>query len=475
MKTLVVVLLNFFYVHSYAQCPVGVQCSATGAEVACGLTEDQGFIVNRLKTKCPKWVKKKKTKYPCPKNGVKVLPDYYPQSGVFLNNAGGSHNTSSNYSKIIERDILLYNKPKRAPAVFDSYYFENYFMNASIEGNNYLRDGMISGFSKTGGEFHIRTNMKENIHDPFVGDDLAVFLKACGYEVKASHDKKNAETPEMGGNLISPVPGICATNNKSEVKHFKQFGCTKENTISLNPSVSYWGGVGHIDEKLATVPNPKSKKSPPCNFSLVVQAPHRTLSLLEKSDGDELFFNLKEVSRDNDPAKGPRVNEFFDSWDEAHGVKNICNEFRELFPQAETKPCKDLTNSDVLKIYKKKNDRVNSAQKNIDDMLLDLRTKMKKMNNICGDGSDLDIIYTHFPLSNALANPTNLIVTSPKSVAYGNSLSNVFERDLHEQYSKRGVISTSISDVYERLLKSPRGATSSGGLHCLTNSLKICK
>ena len=75
-----------------------------------------------------------------------------------------------------------------------------------------------------------------------------------------TYDKVDTPPPHMGGNIISPVPGICATNNSKDIKAFEAYGCNEDNTIALDPSERNWGGMNHIDEKVSIVPNPNSRK-----------------------------------------------------------------------------------------------------------------------------------------------------------------------------------------------------------------------
>ena len=108
-------------------------------------------------------------------------------------------------------------------------------------------------------------------------------------------------------------------------------------------------------------------------------------------------------------------------------IKNIQLSIRD-------KDCSKITNADVIRVYKNQSSRIMNLQEVVDKFVAKLKDKMKETNNICGDGSDLDIIKTPCMATNALTNSTNLIITSDHSIAYGSSLSNLFEEDLQNQY-----------------------------------------
>jgi hypothetical protein len=315
----------------------------------------QNLIDAAQKSSCPKWVREMNKVPPCPKNGLGLLPESYPSMAIFI---GDPRNDSA---KIILNSVYKNNPPDRLPlnnllgtVDFDKnyeYYVEKTTTNSSLYhkikentvngyvashagfSDTYLQDG----FKATFGASPTIHMMSDRVENEDAGGDLANILKGCGFELAPTlkpHSNPNAdrispENHQMGGNLMSPVPGICAQVGEKPIEEFKKMGCTESNTVMLPSS---WGGVNHIDENIAVVPNPKSKKPPPCNFSLVINSPRKTLSLIEaaaknKSTASKPFFNLAPYG---DQKGHPYGAGGYADWSEAPGVKDFCSKIREM-------------------------------------------------------------------------------------------------------------------------------------------------
>ena len=576
MKYYLSILLFTLNVSSSFACDADfASCQARGLGALCSVSNKIAEATDDL-FECPKWIKDKKNVPECPKGKLKIIPEYYPSSFYFI---GGA-----DYDTILDRevvaDIIRFAPSGMEPVISGGDYQTEQVLkiikgeenqkrvreliyrvglpNPSGTGR-YYRDGAIPAHENGKPTIYINTNDLGGYNS-----SLAV-LRKCGFQIKTGNVNENPSNSEMGGNVMSPVPGICTytESRDTDQDHFKQFGCNKKNTVLLNAS---WGGVRHVDEKIMSIPNPNSKKPPPCNFSLVISSYDKTMEVInkqiEKGKGNKLFFELEPFSRDGIPAKGP-YSSWFGKWSKIPPFKDICKRFKEQplkeffsdqeletinehqrilgsksrqgkmfsfesdpedekevivpldevesakeklkeegykyvyvkelvyrtkdesqFPQEEIlkrqnyrdqKECHELTYNDVKKVYDDFAQNGASRKKVLDEYVANLKKKMKQTRNICGNGDDLDIIYSPDMIYNSYPNSVNMLVTSQKSVAFPGMMNSELNNELKQQMEKRGLFARSIDDIYKNHLTYPRGHDSSGYAHCLTNNIRICK
>ncbi len=98
----------------------------------------------------------------------------------------------------------------------------------------------------------------------------------------------------QGGNFEALPGGVCFTSTSMPSEALKSL-CPNDKRVFKMKNVD-WMKVGHVDELVNVVPNPKAK----CGFSLVVASPKLALDLLAKSKTMQKYQNTLFQSLPND-------------------------------------------------------------------------------------------------------------------------------------------------------------------------------
>jgi hypothetical protein len=106
----------------------------------------------------------------------------------------------------------------------------------------------------------------------------------CKGEIKAGKTlpeklRQPRESNYFGGNMEGFPGGLCLVGDTLPEESFNDFCKNRpENAVKLSAS---WLSVGHIDEAVSIVSDPKSK--PPCNYAVLRASPQKALGLLSST------------------------------------------------------------------------------------------------------------------------------------------------------------------------------------------------
>ncbi len=139
---------------------------------------------------------------------------------------------------------------------------------------------------------------------------ISKILASCGVAVGAPLDPKNFLQPgeklpggTSGGNIEALPDGSCligddAFPSRDSYDKFVKNICDPKDNIRVP---THWLDVGHTDEIMKVLPNPKGKA--PCNFSVAIASPDLAIELMEKNPED-MF-----ISPENTPSEYKNTEE----------------------------------------------------------------------------------------------------------------------------------------------------------------------
>lgn len=519
-------------------------CALVLIGVLLAITTELGATTNAF---CPQWVKADSALPPCPAKNAEILPDHFPASILTVSSWAPYSGYDPQLSAAVIGRVLKHSGTRK-PLITVSMDEEQYSKTvASI-----LRQASSESEANEWRRHIVRVNQntfawQQDLFQPFVDPigrtvlrkaqgfderisfpDLVQSIQACGVSMgedlpRTRHSGKRGERYSgvqnvfEGGNLEALPGGACligdADGDERRIRSESKSFCPKAVVVPTD-----WLNVGHVDELIRVVRNPK--KQAPCNFAIAVADPEAGLKALRdgaKREPRSEFFeskipNLRDSSgnemsqviagicqraRQNRKKIQPQESESEGAILENSGawirslqfsVSAAIAQEQDLVQASEmSRRCDGVTNAEALRVLETDRQFMQYQQNIIKKMA---KTKELIRDQIRRDIPSCQVDFIEFPvlfastkgtrpsqgaiglpkqhLESVFPNPINGI-SLESALLTSDPLNSVFRSEIRAALDRHG-ITVDFVNTYHYM-----NFSQGGNLHCITNTVRACR